>query len=587
MPSSNSSAAPSPPEPAGLLDGIFLGRLDWGSLSPFPRQEAADRRAGDEAVAELTAVLRKYVDPTAVDATRRLPGDLLERLRAGGYLKLMADKRVGGRELSRFNAFRMVETAASWSTAVAYLLAIANGFGSVAYLPILPEGPLREFIAERVAAGAMGCGADAEPSGAANRRRATTATPVPGGYRLDGEKVDIGLAPVADVMDVSATLGDGSGQIRLFFVDTPAPGVRVTAEHEFMGLKGVPIGALRLDGAYVPRENMLAGTDDEWRRSPELAAVGRFGRTLATVAPALGIGRLCLAWSRSFAARRRVDGRDLGEYDEIRRQVATSVAEVFALEAVAHWCLLSAGAQAELTALKNIATVTCWRLVDRTMSLLGAEGFETARSKAARGVPPLPVERFFRDVRGLRVAGGVDFQVDNWAAQARLAACYGLAPPDDAAPAPTDDTRFEPNTPAPRASGPDALRLSARNRRHLRFVEAQVGDFGDACRQLVERYGSTLFGREGTLITLNRISSELLTMALVLAYAAHNDWQDTADVYCTTARHRLAGLWHRLADDPSPAYYGVSERWLRTDLLDDLLADALTDPPPVHEEDVR
>jgi alkylation response protein AidB-like acyl-CoA dehydrogenase len=585
---------------------MFLGRVDWGSISAFPEQEAADRRAGDEAVAELTALLREHVNPTLVDAARRLPDGLLDRLRAGGYLKLQADRRLGGRELSRLNVFRMVEAAASWSPVVAYLLSIGNGFGAVAYLPILPPGALRDFISERVAAGAVGCAADAEPGGAANRRRVTTATPVPGGYRLDGQKVNIGLAPVADVMDVSASLADGSGRICLFFIDTRAPGVRITAQQEYMGLNGLPIGAVRLDGAYVQGERMLGGSDDEWRRSPELAEIGRFGRTLANVAPALGIGRLCLAWSRDFVRRRRIDGRGLAEYDEIRRQLATSVAEVFALEAVARWTILNAtrgaGTAAEATALKNIASVTCWRLVDRTMALLGAEGFETARSKAARGVPATPVERFLRDARAMRVAGGVDFQVDNWAAQARLAACYGLAPPADAAPAPVlssaGSAAVEPIPSAPDAandavlggrSGSDALRLSAAGRRHLDWVTAQIAEFGDACRRLVTRHGAALFGQERTLITLHQISSELLTMALVLTYASHRgaQWHHTAEVYCTTARHRLAGLWHRLTADPAPAYYGVCGQWLRTDLLDDLLAGTFTELPPVPQEDTQ
>ena len=48
------------------------------------------------------------------------------------------------------------------------------------------------------------------------------------------------------------------------------------------------------------------------------------------------------------------------------------------------------------------------------MSLLAAEGLETARSKAARAAQPLPVERALRDARALRIAGGVDFLLDKY-----------------------------------------------------------------------------------------------------------------------------------------------------------------------------
>jgi hypothetical protein len=61
------------------------------------------------------------------------------------------------------------------------------------------------------------------------------------------------------------------------------------------------------------------------------------------------------------------------------------------------------------------------------MSLLAAEGAETAHSKTRRGAPALPVERLFRDARVLRITGGVDFTVDLWAAEAMLAR-YGRCP---------------------------------------------------------------------------------------------------------------------------------------------------------------
>jgi alkylation response protein AidB-like acyl-CoA dehydrogenase len=69
----------------------------------------------------------------------------------------------------------------------------------------------------------------------------------------------------------------------------------------------------------------------------------------------------------------------------------------------------------ELAAIKNVNSETCWRIVDRTTGLLAHEGYETATSKGRRGVEALPVERALRDGRGLRIAGGVDFNLDNLA----------------------------------------------------------------------------------------------------------------------------------------------------------------------------
>src|SRR5690606_16706160 len=153
------------------------------------------------------------------------------------------------------------------------------------------------------------------------------------------------------------------------------------------------------------------------------------GRMYLIAAPSLAIGRLCLHWSRDFVNRRYVDGRNLGGYDEIQRMVAASLAEVFAMEAVTAWSLLGEGAprlnvKFEQNAAKNIASVTCWRVAERTMSLLAGEGFETAASKARRGAAPLPLERFYRDARNLRISGAVDFQMDNWTARLFIFSYY-------------------------------------------------------------------------------------------------------------------------------------------------------------------
>ena len=148
--------------------------------------------------------------------------------------------------------------------------------------------------------------------------------------------------------------------------------------------------------------------------------VNRPARMYIVSAPALAIAKLCTHWSREFVNRRSIDGLPLGEYDEIQRIVAATLADAFAIESVVEWCLLGESREGpddfrlEQSAAKNITSVACWRVVDRTVSLLAAEGLETARSKAARAAQPLPVERALRDARALRIAGGVDFLLDKY-----------------------------------------------------------------------------------------------------------------------------------------------------------------------------
>ena len=551
---------------ASFTEELCVGSLRWDLVHPFPTQDHRDRAVGDTVVKDALAFLTEHVDPTLVDATSELPADLVDGLRSRGLLDLTVEEDLGGLGLSPYNAFRVVEAAASWSMAIGLLLATQNGIGAGAFAGALPAGPLRDYVRGRVADGVVSGVADTEPSGQANARRQTTATPTEDGtaYLLSGEKIHISNAPIADLLAVTATVTEAdSTQTRLFFTDTSAPGFRVEAGHEFMGVKGFPNGRLVLDGVRVPRDRMLV-EEAPGRHTPELTFLLMKGRLHIVVAPSLAIAKRGVRWAREFALRRRIDGCGLGEYEAVRRNIADSVADVFALESVAEWVMLADHASGRINprleqlAAKNIASIACWRVVERTMSLLAAEGFETARSKAARGAAPIPLERAFRDARGLRIWGGVDFLLDNWFAQLVI---FSYHYPDRAGPG------------ASVAAGIDAAGLSGRNRDHLLFVAEQARTFADACSRLARRYPEPeqLYTKQTTLITTSRILGELLTMSLVLARASRladeeiNDVQDVADVYCCAARHRLAGWWRRLSDDGQPDHAAVAARWLRGD----------------------
>jgi alkylation response protein AidB-like acyl-CoA dehydrogenase len=558
------------PDREGFLAGLCGGRFHWDLVHPFPKQDTDDRRAGDAVLSELRRFLSTHVDPDAIEDSGALPDWLLDELRSRRYLALRMDPELGGLGLSVPNAFRVIEAAMSWAVPVGWCLAIQNGLGAGAYLPLLPDGPLRDLIARRVAEGAVFGDADTEPAGASNERRTTTATITADGsvYVIDGEKICIGNGPVADFLVVSATVDDAEGErVEYFFLETSTAGFSVRSAQEFIGLKGARIGALSFDSVRVPREQMLTLPEDV---DTEFE-VNRPARMYIVSAPALAIAKLCAHWSREFVNRRAIDGLPLGSYDAIQNIVAATLADVFAIESIAEWCLLAESREdpddfrLEQSAAKNLTSVACWRVVDRTVSLLAAEGLETARSKAARGAQPLPVERALRDARALRVAGGVDFLLDKYFGETVV-----LSRVRDA----SDPARID------GAPGAPAV-LSARNREHLRFIDAEIAAFPAACRRVL---------RDGPLpdripIHMNRIANELLTMAVTLSRAAtlaaegQGEVQALADVYCAAARHRLARWWRQAADADEPDYGTVARNWLADGRPRSVLADVLAQPP--------
>ncbi|NRQ33090.1 acyl-CoA dehydrogenase [Nonomuraea sp. NN258] len=155
------------------------------------------------------------------------------------------------------------------------LLAFGTDEQKKRYLPGLCDGSLVGGLAMTEA----GSGSDAY-----NLR--TTALPRDGGYLLNGDKVYVTNAPVADVLVVIARTGqaDGPGSFSAFLVDRETPGLVTGPPVPKMGLRTAPMGALTLTDCWVPGHARLgpvgAGMSVftvamEWERSCILAsAVG-------------------------------------------------------------------------------------------------------------------------------------------------------------------------------------------------------------------------------------------------------------------------------------------------------------------------
>ena len=548
-----------------FVDALYSGRLGPGLLR-HPVQDETERAEGEAVVAGLGAFLRARVDPDRVDLTGTLPQGLLDDLRASGYLKLSLGTEIGGLELSAYNTFRAIEHAAGHCMPAGQMLAIQAGVGAPALLPALPPGELREFVSKQLAGGAVSGFGLTEPAGQNNAWPGTTATRSADGsvYVLRGEKVFTGHGPVADLLPIAATEHTGDGRrLCICFVDTSAPGFEVTSRIEFTGSRGLPNGALRFDDVEVPAEHVVRSEPEDARFPDRMASALLIGQLYFTAAPALAIAKLCRLWSGEFVTRRRINGRALSGYDEIQRMIGETLAEVYAMESVIQWSLVGSGPEdrwfERLTA-KNLAVRTCWRIVDRTGSLYGAEGIETLPSKLRRGAGPVPLERRLGDARGLRIAGNVDFQLDSQAARRLLSRHYTA--PSDAATAFGDGVGAE-------LEGEDGL--SGPNRAHLSAIREQVLRFRRICHESARSHPrqDDLFEKEHTVILLGRIAAELFAMYAVLARAATRrsadegeDGHQLADVYCTSARHRLAGFWRRLCAETEPDFAGISSRWL-------------------------
>jgi alkylation response protein AidB-like acyl-CoA dehydrogenase len=148
----------------------------------------------------------------------------------------------------------------------------------------------------------------------------TRAKRVDGGYILNGTKMFVTNAPVADLALVFATVDPdkGIGGITAFLVEYGTPGFSVSRDIEKMGLRTSPMGELILQDCFIPTECRLgaegAGSSIfndsmEWERSSILGShVGAMERQL----------EMCIRYARE----RRQFGKPIGKFQSVANRIA-------------------------------------------------------------------------------------------------------------------------------------------------------------------------------------------------------------------------------------------------------------------------
>ena len=186
-------------------------------------------------------------------------------------------------------------------------------FGSEAqkqkYLPDLCSGKL------------IGAHGMSEPdSGSDAYSLRTRAKRVTEGYVLNGTKMFVTNAPIANMALVFATVdpAKGIGGVTTFLVDEGTPGLRISRDIEKMGLRTSPMGELILEECFVSVESRLGpegagssifNSSMEWERSCILGShVGAMERQL----------EVCIRYARE----RRQFGQAIGKFQAVANRIA-------------------------------------------------------------------------------------------------------------------------------------------------------------------------------------------------------------------------------------------------------------------------
>ncbi|MBV8684747.1 MAG: acyl-CoA dehydrogenase [Caulobacteraceae bacterium] len=148
----------------------------------------------------------------------------------------------------------------------------------------------------------------------------TVARPAPGGFVLDGAKMWITNAPIADVALVWAKL---DGVIRGFLVERGSEGFSTPKIENKLSLRTSVTGEIALSGVFVPESAMLP--DVRGLRGPfSCLNKARYGIAWG----AMGAAEFCFHAARDYVASRSVFGKPLAARQLVQKNLADMSTEI-------------------------------------------------------------------------------------------------------------------------------------------------------------------------------------------------------------------------------------------------------------------
>lgn len=184
------------------------------------------------------------------------------RLGELGLLGLSVPARYGGAGRTALETAHLVE-ALGRGCADTGLVFAAGAHLFACTMPIVEFGveATRERLLPGLCAGRLiaGNAMTEREAGSDVSTLAVTATEVPGGFVLNGEKSFVSNGPVADIYVTYATSDPRAGHLGItaLVVDSTAGGVVAGEPFEKMGLLSCPAGTVRFEDCFVPDEFVL------------------------------------------------------------------------------------------------------------------------------------------------------------------------------------------------------------------------------------------------------------------------------------------------------------------------------------------
>lgn len=348
----------------------------------------------------LRNMVREFTDseirPLAskIDEQEFIPPELIKKIGEVGLLGTPFPEKYGGGGFGELGFCLAQEevTRACASTAAFIGAHISIGTNAIfiggseelkmKYMPALTSG-------EKIAAFSLteaGAGSD-------SFNLKTEAKFVDGKWILNGEKLWVTNGAIADVFSVFARTEKG---ITGFVVEKDFPGVSVGPNEKKLGIRGSVTNALSFDNVEVPAENIIGRDGRGFLIAMKTLDAGRLG----IGAGALGAAKEMIKLSVDYANQRMQFDQPIAKFQGIQFMISDMTTRTYAMESMllraAEKYETGADISEEAAIVKLFCSENVSVVADTALQIHGGMGFSRE----------LPIERYYRDARILRIFEG-------------------------------------------------------------------------------------------------------------------------------------------------------------------------------------
>ncbi|MHA1537580.1 MAG: acyl-CoA dehydrogenase family protein [Alphaproteobacteria bacterium] len=332
----------------------------------------------------------------AIDEAGEFPREIFQEIGKLGFFGMRYSEEVGGIGLGLLAYCKAVEEIARGSLSVAACVSMQSMMGTNFLYTLGNEDHRERLLKPAIRGEKIGAICITEPNAGSDLGSiSTSAEAVEGGYRLNGQKMWVTMAPHADFFTVFARAGEDR-KLTIFLVERDFEGLEVGRAIHKMGVRALPTSELAITDCFVPEANRLGeigAGEIELRKILDQIRI-------MTGALAIGVARAALADAIRYAGERQQFGRPIGKFQALQLKLAEMATDLKAsILLVDHAARLFDEGQPlrqEAAMAKMFATEAALTICEKAARIFASYGFAME----------YPVQRHLRDIRFTLIGGG-------------------------------------------------------------------------------------------------------------------------------------------------------------------------------------